>query len=149
MGCRGREAISSCWKLWAGYRKTTVAANTAPRSPVRVITPNVEQGRRGEGRGGGDSAKGGRKDEFSSGELEKRNGGKGYGMAGRRRKERQWPFFYLMLQVSHWFITTSWTIYTLKHGGGLKGYRQNTSSFSYCTLHAWLIVWCLSLLLKI
>lgn len=38
---------------------------------------------------GGDSAKGGRKDEFSSGELEKRNGGKGDGMAGRRRKERQ------------------------------------------------------------
>lgn len=146
MGCRGREAISSCWKLWAGYRKTTVAANTAPRSPVRVITPNVEQGRRGEERGG--IVQGGRKDEFSRGELEKRTG-EGRRDGGSEKKRASVTPFYLMLQVSHWFITTSWMVYTLRHGGRLKGYRQNTLSFSCCTPHAWLIVWCLSLSLTI
>lgn len=64
MECWRKGAISSRQKLWPGYRKTTVAANTAPDSAGRVITPNKY-------RGIGDSSTGEKKPLAGEGKREK------------------------------------------------------------------------------
>lgn len=64
-------------------------ANTAPRSLVRVITPNKEQGRE-------KNSAAEEKGEFSCGELEK-EGGKDDGDGGSMKKDC--ALFYLMVPV--------------------------------------------------
>lgn len=102
------EAISSCWKLWAGYHKTTVVANTAPLSVVRVITPKQEAG---EGKNSASEGKG----EFSCEELvyyQKKEGG--------WKKTVSVNLFYLQLRVTHWFTTSGWNVYKSVCGRKLK-----------------------------